>query len=194
MAGSGERAVRARARLAALLADASTAALRAAGGRVAGVYLRAGDAPGFLRLAVLAGLPVPLFRPWWRVHVDRPFPVCDAYRLGLPVVLPNATEAVRRYPQFAAGLPFPFASVHMPVPGGEPLGVLAVLRPSAGDDRDEPLDRELLARLAEGLGTELLALADGDRGAIVWDGEPQCVRPPRPGPRRPRSGASPGTP
>ncbi|MGM9469861.1 SpoIIE family protein phosphatase [Streptomyces murinus] len=182
MAGSGERAVRTRARLAALLADASTAALRAAGGRVAGVYLRAGgpgDAPDFLRLAVLAGLPGPLFRPWWRVHVDRPFPVCDAYRLGLPVVLPNATEAVRRYPQFAAGLPFPFASVHMPVPGGGgPLGVLAVLRPSAGDDGDEPLDRELLARLAEGLGTELLALADGDRGAIVWDGEPQCVRPP----------------
>ncbi|MEU3027505.1 GAF domain-containing SpoIIE family protein phosphatase [Streptomyces incarnatus] len=178
MAGSGERAVRTRARLTALLADASTAALRAAGGRVAGVYLRA-DAPGFLRLAVLTGLPGPLFRTWWRVHVDRPFPVCDAYRRGLPVVLSNATEAVRRYPQFAAGLPFPFASVYMPVPGGgEPLGVLAVLRPSAGDDDGEPLDRELLARLAEGLGTELLALADGDRDALVWDGEPQCVRPP----------------
>ncbi|MYU62315.1 GAF domain-containing protein, partial [Streptomyces sp. SID69] len=178
MAGSGERAVRTRARLAALLANASVAALRAAGGRVAGVYLRA-DTPGFLRLAVLSGLPGPLFRPWWRVHVDRPLPVCDAYRLGLPVVLANATEAVRRYPQFAAALPFPFASVHMPVPGGgEPLGVLAVLRPVSGDDGDEPLDRELLARLAEGLGTELRALAGGDRDALVWDGEPQCVRPP----------------
>ncbi|MFH8336683.1 SpoIIE family protein phosphatase [Streptomyces sp. AM6-12] len=183
MAGSGERAVRTRARLAALLADAATAALRAAGGRVAGVYLRSAgpaDAPAVLRLAVLAGLPGPLFRPWWRVHADRPFPVCDAYRLGTAVVLRDAAEAVRRYPQFAAGLPFPFASAHLPVPGGgRPLGVLTVLRPSTGDDGDdEPFDPELPTRLAEGLGTELLALADGDPDAIVWDGEPQCVRPP----------------
>ncbi|MGW4564573.1 SpoIIE family protein phosphatase [Streptomyces sp. NPDC004561] len=178
MAGSGEQTVRTRARLAALLADASTAALRAADGRVAGVYLRS-STPGLLRLAVLAGLPGPLFRAWWRMHVARPFPVADAYRLGVQVVLPNATETMRRYPQFAAGLPFPFGSVHMPVPGAsEPVGVLTVLRPAMGDSPDEPLDRELLARLAEGLGAELLALAEGDEGELVWDGEPQCVRPP----------------
>ncbi|MGZ0231611.1 SpoIIE family protein phosphatase [Streptomyces sp. CPS1] len=192
MAGSGEQAVRRRARLAALLADTATAALRATDGRVAGVYLRGGgpghgevpelvgpaDSPTVLRLAVLAGLPGPLFRPWWRLHAARPFPVSDAYRLGTPVVLPNATETVRRYPQFAAGLPFPFGSVHMPVPGGRAsLGVLSVLRPSEAG-ADESLDRELLARLAEGLGVELLALADGDANAVVWDGEPQCVRPP----------------
>ncbi|WP_031169970.1 SpoIIE family protein phosphatase [Streptomyces durhamensis] len=179
MAGSdGEQVVRTRARLASLLAEASTGALGAAGGRVAGVYLRSGT-PGLLRLAVLAGLPGPLFRPWWRLHVGRPFPVADAYRLGIQVVLPNATETVRRYPQFAAGLPFPFGSVHVPVPGGsEPLGVLTVLRPAVADTVDELLDGELLARLAEGLGAELLALADGDAGAVVWDGEPLCVRPP----------------
>jgi PAS domain-containing protein len=179
MAGSGgEQVVRTRTRLAALLAEASTGALGAAGGRVAGVYLRSGT-PGLLRLAVLAGLPGPLFRPWWRLHVGRPFPVADAYRLGVQVVLPNAAETVRRYPQFAAGLPFPFGSVHVPVPGGsEPLGVLTVLRPAVADTADEGLDRELLSRLAEGLGAELVALADGDAGAVLWDGEPLCVRPP----------------
>ncbi|MFJ9820141.1 SpoIIE family protein phosphatase [Streptomyces sp. NPDC101151] len=188
MAGSGEQAVLTRTRLAALLVDASTGALGAAGGRVAGVYLRS-STPGLLRLAVLVGLPGPLFRPWWRLHVGRPFPVADAYRLGVQVVLPNATETVRRYPQFAAGLPFPFGSVYIPVPGGtEPLGVLAVLRPTAPETVDELLDREPLARLAEGLGAELLALADGDDAAIAWDGEPLCARPPTARPTEARVG------
>ncbi|MFG2359522.1 SpoIIE family protein phosphatase [Streptomyces sp. NPDC048521] len=178
MAGSGDQTVRTRARLAALLADASTSALGAAGGRGAGVYLRS-STPGLLRLAVLVGLPGPLFKSWWRLHVGRPFPVADAYRLGVQVVLPNAAETVRRYPQFAAGLPFPFGSVHVPVPGGEePLGVLTVLRPAVAESVDELLDPGLLGRLAEGLGAELLALADGNPGAVVWDGEPLCVRPP----------------
>lgn len=179
MAGSGgEAMVRTRARLAALLADASTGALGAAGGRVAGVYLRSGT-PGLLRLAVLAGLPAPLFRPWWRLHLGRPFPMADAYRLGVRVVLANAAETVRRYPQFAAALPFPFGSVHVPVPGGsEPLGVLTVLRPAVADTGDEQLDQEVLGRLAEGLGAELLGLAAGDVSAICWDAEPLCVRPP----------------
>ncbi|MES9524512.1 SpoIIE family protein phosphatase [Streptomyces capoamus] len=178
MAGSDERAVRTRARLTALLADASTGALTAAGGRVAGVYLRSG-VPGLLRLSVLVGLPGPLFKPWWRLHVDRPFPVADAYRLGVPVVLPNATETMRRYPQFAAGLPFPFGSVHMPVPGGtEPLGVLTVLHPAVADTVDEFLDRGVLARLADGLGAELLGLTDGNANAVSWDAEPLCLRPP----------------
>ncbi|MFF2203268.1 SpoIIE family protein phosphatase [Streptomyces sp. NPDC058145] len=178
MAVSRERTAGTRARLATLLVDASTGALGAAGGRVAGVYLRS-STPGLLRLAVLVGLPGPLFRPWWRLHLGRPFPVADAYRLGVPVVLPDATETVRRYPQFAAGLPFPFGSVHVPVPGGaEPLGVLTVLRPAVPDTVDELLDQELLGRLAEGLGAELLGLANGEEAALAWDGDPLCARPP----------------
>ncbi|MFI5972359.1 SpoIIE family protein phosphatase [Streptomyces sp. NPDC051452] len=178
MAGSGEQTVRTRARLAMLLTEASTSALGVADGRVAGVYLRSG-APRLLRLAVLVGLPGPLFSPWWRLHVDRPFPVADAYRLGTRVTLPNATETMRRYPQFAAGLPFAFGSVHEPVPGGaDPLGVLTVLRPAVAESVDGPVDPESLGRLAEGLGAELLALADGDPAAVLWDGEPLCVRPP----------------
>ncbi|MEU6280947.1 SpoIIE family protein phosphatase [Streptomyces sp. NPDC047028] len=244
MAGSGEQVVRARARLAALLVDASTSALGAAGARVAGVYLRS-STPGLLRLAVLVGLPGPLFRPWWRLHTARPFPVSDAYRLGVQVVLSDAAETVRRYPQFAAGLPFQFGSVYTPVPGeDEPLGVLTVLRPAA-DSVDELLDRDLLTRLAEDLGAELRVLAaaggtgvtaggmgapaggasaamggtgaaggeaaTGGAGpgaggagpgaggagpaaggsgaaAVVWDGEPLCVRPPSVGPAEARVG------
>ncbi|MET9972706.1 diguanylate cyclase, partial [Streptomyces sp. NPDC006356] len=133
MTGSAEGAERTPGRLAALLIDASAEAISAAGGHVGGVYLRS-RTPGLLRLAVLEGLPGPLFRPWWRVHVDRPFPVADAYRLGVEVVLPNATEAMRRYPQYAAGLPFPFGSLYAPVAGRSSIyGVLTVLLPSAAD-------------------------------------------------------------
>ncbi|MEV7144877.1 SpoIIE family protein phosphatase [Streptomyces sp. NPDC093084] len=179
MTGSGEHLGRARERLTALLVDASTGALGAAGGHVAGVYLRAGS-PGLLRLSTLVGLPGRLFRPWWRLHMDRPFPVADAYRLGVRVVLPNATEMVRRYPQFAAGLPFQFGSVYTPVPGTAPsFGVLTVLRPAVPDAEDELPGLDHLGRLAEDLGAGLRALAaeEGD-AAVAWEGEPVCVRPP----------------
>ncbi|MFF4896372.1 SpoIIE family protein phosphatase [Streptomyces sp. NPDC001068] len=179
MTGSDEHQGRARERLTALLVDASTGALGAAGGHVAGVYLRAGT-PGLLRLATLVGLPGPLFRPWWRLHMDRPFPVADAYRLGVRVVLPNATETVRRYPQFAAGLPFQFGSVYTPVPGAAPsFGVLTVLRPAVPDAEDELPGLDHLGRLAEELGAGLRGLVaeEGD-AAVAWESEPVCVRPP----------------
>ncbi|MEV5957171.1 SpoIIE family protein phosphatase [Streptomyces sp. NPDC051987] len=187
MTGSGEHVGRARERLTALLVEASTGALGAAGGHVAGVYLRSGT-PGLLRLATLVGLPGPLFRPWWRLHVDRPFPVADAYRLGVRVVLPNATEMVRRYPQFAAGLPFQFGSVYTPVPGAEPsFGVLTVLFPGTPDTVDELPGLDRLHRLAETLGAGLrgLVAVEGD-AAVAWEGDPVCVRPPS---TRPEAGA-----
>ncbi|MEU6196341.1 SpoIIE family protein phosphatase [Streptomyces sp. NPDC047061] len=189
MTGSGEHMGRARERLTALLVEASTGALGAAGGHVAGVYLRSGT-PGLLRLATLVGLPGPLFRPWWRLHVDRPFPVADAYRLGVRVVLPDATEMVRRYPQFAAGLPFQFGSVYTPVPGAEPsFGVLTVLRPATPDTVDELPDLDRLGRLAERLGAGLreLVAEEGD-AAVAWEGEPVCIRPPAPRPGAARVG------
>ncbi|MDO0909448.1 SpoIIE family protein phosphatase [Streptomyces sp. DT2A-34] len=178
MTGSAEGAERTPGRLAALLIDASAEAISAAGGHAGGVYLRSGT-PGLLRLAVLEGLPGPLFRPWWRLHADRPFPVADAYRLGLEVVLPNATETMRRYPQFAAGLPFQFGSLHVPVAGRSAVyGVLTVLRPSAADATELLPARERMAQVAEELGSALGALEDGDASAVSWDGGPLCVRPP----------------
>ncbi|GHD88519.1 SpoIIE family protein phosphatase [Streptomyces naganishii] len=178
MTRRAEQAGRTAARLSALLADASTEAISAAGGHTGGVYLRSGT-PGLLRLAVLAGLPGPLFRPWWRMHVDRRFPVADAFRLGLRVVLPNATETMRRYPQFAAGLPFQFGSLYVPVShGSATYGVLAVLRPSVPDATEVLAGRDRMVGLADDLGAALSELADGEDAAVAWDGEPLCVRPP----------------
>ncbi|KAB1140148.1 SpoIIE family protein phosphatase [Streptomyces luteolifulvus] len=178
MTGSAEDGHPQPGRLAELLIDASTQAVSAAGGHTGGVYLRS-STPGLLRLAVLEGLPGPLFRPWWRVHVDRPFPPADAHRLGVEVVLPNVTETMRRYPQFAAGLPFQFGSLYSPVVAGSTsYGVLTVLRPAVSDATELLSERERLARLAEDLGEALRSLEGPDGPAVVWDGEPLCLRPP----------------
>ncbi|WP_264925434.1 SpoIIE family protein phosphatase, partial [Streptomyces sp. A012304] len=172
---------------AALLTGAAADALRATGGRAAGVYL-CSSTTGLLRLAVLAGLPGPLFKPWWRVTVDRPFPVTDAYRLGVPVVLANATEAMRRYPQFAAGLPFQFATLSVPVTArGRSLGVLTLLRSAAGDAGEMLAERERLTRGADDLAAALLRL-EAAGGVVTWDDEPMCVRPPVAGPAPGRAG------
>ncbi|MYX45193.1 GAF domain-containing protein, partial [Streptomyces sp. SID89] len=178
MTSEDERADATAARPAAPLADAVTEALGAAGGLAAGVYLRSTTAR-LLRLAVLSGLPGPLFRPWWRMHVDRRFPVADAYRLGVRVALPNATETMRRYPQFAAGLPFPFGSLYVPVTAGQATyGVLTVLHPALPDAGEAPAGHDRVVRIARELGSALAGLESGGGPAVVWDGEPLCVRPP----------------
>ncbi|WP_328979782.1 SpoIIE family protein phosphatase [Streptomyces canus] len=178
MTGSGEDAHPTAGRLTALLIDASTEAISAAGGHSGGVYLRS-RTPGLLRLAVLSGLPGPLFRPWWRLHVDRPFPVADAYRLGVQVVLPNATETMRRYPQFAAGLPFQFGSLYVPVVAGSTTyGVLTVLRPAVTDAAEVLSEHDRVVRLAQELGAALRGLEDAHPDQVAWDGEPICLRPP----------------
>ncbi|MFF7547516.1 SpoIIE family protein phosphatase [Streptomyces canus] len=178
MTGSVEDAHPTAGRLTALLIDASTEAISAGGGHAGGVYLRS-RTPGLLRLAVLSGLPGPLFRPWWRLHADRPFPVADAYRLGVQVVLPNATETMRRYPQFAAGLPFQFGSLYVPVVGGSTTyGVLTVLRPAVTDAAEVLAEHDRVVRLAQELGAALRGLEDAHPDQVAWDGEPVCLRPP----------------
>jgi len=93
MTGSAEREVQALESLPTLLSGAVADAVRAAGGFAGGIYLRS-STPGLLRMAVLAGLPGQLFRPWWRMHVDLPFPVADVHRLGEEVLLADATETM----------------------------------------------------------------------------------------------------
>ncbi|MFE0427606.1 diguanylate cyclase, partial [Streptomyces sp. NPDC058953] len=111
-----------------LLAEAAVGATEAVGGFSGGVYLRS-DTEGLLRLAVMTGLPSRLFRPWWRVHVNRPFPAAQVFRSGRPVYLADAEEAMRRFPQLMVSLPFPFSGFYAPVgDGNERFGVLAVLR------------------------------------------------------------------
>ncbi|WP_426567636.1 SpoIIE family protein phosphatase [Streptomyces canus] len=160
-----------------MLTGAAADALRAAAGRAGGVYL-CSRTPELLRLAVLAGLPGSLFRPWWRMSVDRPFPVADAQRLHVPVVLANATETMRRYPQFAAGLPFQFGTLAVPVMAeGRAFGVLTVIRAPVADAGEVLAARERLTLVADDLADALLR-REAQGGAVTWDDEPLCVRPP----------------
>ncbi|MFI9150064.1 SpoIIE family protein phosphatase [Streptomyces sp. NPDC053367] len=177
MTGSDESGSGMPSRLAVLLTEVAAEAISAARGTVAGVYLPS-DVPAVLRLGVLAGLPGPLFRPWWRVHVERQFPVADAFRSGVQVTLPNATETMRRYPQFAAALPFPVGSITVPVTTGRtPSGVLTVLRPAATDVTEMLPERDRLVALAAGLALRLDGLEKAGSRA-VWEDEPLCLRPP----------------
>ncbi|MFJ4902172.1 SpoIIE family protein phosphatase [Streptomyces sp. NPDC088727] len=158
-----------------VLAQAVVNGVEAAGGQAGGVFLRS-RTPGLLRLAVLAGLPGPLFRPWWRMHVNRPFPVADAFRRGQAVHLADPEEAMRRYPQLMAGLPFPFGSLYVPVNcGGEPVGVLTILRPATPGKPVGTAERRRLGTVAEELGTALTELASAGTEPR-WDEEPLPVQ------------------
>ncbi|WP_418960176.1 SpoIIE family protein phosphatase [Streptomyces tritici] len=157
------------------LAGATVRAVESVGGTAGAVYLRSGT-EGLLRLALLAGLPGGLFRPWWRMHVNRPFPVAEVYRTGQPVYLADAEEAMRRFPQLMASLPFPFGSLYAPVAHGrEQFGVLVVLRPATPGTPVTPADRQSTTDAGEQLGAALAELAaDGRR--VRWDTEPVCVQ------------------
>ena len=176
MTGSAERENRVSEKLSGLLTEAARDAIRAAGGYAGGVYLRSGT-PGLLRLGVLAGLPGPLFRLWWRLPEESPFPAADAYRRGRQVLLANATDTMRHYPQLAAGLPFRFGSLYVPVIGASTTyGVLTVLRTPTDDTADLSADRDRLTVAARELGAALAELEKGG-DPVTWDGEPLCVRP-----------------
>ncbi|SEE13596.1 SpoIIE family protein phosphatase [Streptomyces sp. TLI_105] len=157
------------------LAETALAAVEEVGGYAGGVYLRSGT-PGLLRLAVLVGLPGPLFRPWWRMHTNRPFPVAEVHRSGQAVHLPDVEEAMRRFPQLVASLPFPFASLYAPVIAGrERFGVLVALRaPSPG----VPVDARDRSRMTGGALRLGEALADLARQGteVEWPGDPVCVQ------------------
>ncbi|MEV7420456.1 SpoIIE family protein phosphatase [Streptomyces sp. NPDC089919] len=168
--------------LALALAHAVVGAIESVGGYAGGVYLRTGTA-GLLRLAVLAGLPGPLFSPWWRMHVNRPFPVAEAHRTGQPVYLADPEEAMRRFPQLMAGLPYPFGSLYEPVTGrasgGGRYGVLMVLRPAGPGGPVGHGDRRRLHRAAARLA-EALDAWTADGGEVRWEEEPVEVQLPAP--------------
>ncbi|QDY75462.1 SpoIIE family protein phosphatase [Streptomyces qinzhouensis] len=159
-----------------LLTEASVGATEAVGGFAGGVYLPSGTTDGLLRLAVMAGLPTRLFRPWWRVHENRPFPVAEAHRSGRAVHLPDAEDAMRRFPQLMVSLPFPFSALYVPiVVGPRRFGVLGVLRSPTPGRPVARGDRQRMQRAADRLGAALDALMDSGT-AIVWDAEPVPVQ------------------
>ncbi|MDN3296039.1 SpoIIE family protein phosphatase [Streptomyces ficellus] len=157
------------------LAEATLGAIESTGGFAGGVYLRSGT-PGLLRLAVLAGLPARLFHPWWRMHINRPYPVAEAYRSGDGIHLADAEDAMRRFPQLMAGLPFPFGSLYAPVTGGgDRFGVLVVLRAATPGRPVDLGDRRRMHHAAQRLGSALADLA-ADGAPVSWDDAPVNVQ------------------
>ncbi|WP_442480614.1 SpoIIE family protein phosphatase [Streptomyces kutzneri] len=153
--------------------------MEAVGGYAAGVYLRS-PTTGLLLMAVFTGLPLQLFRPWWRMQVNRPYPVAEAYRSGRAVHLPDAESAMSRFPQLMAGLPFTFASLYEPVTAGtERFGVMVVLREATPGIPVGTADRERLRRAAERLAADLTALAAAG-ARVLWEGDPVGVPAPPP--------------
>ncbi|WP_228975762.1 SpoIIE family protein phosphatase [Streptomyces sp. DH12] len=160
--------------LATALAPAAVEAVDSVGGYAGGVYLRS-RSQGLLRLAVLAGLPVDLFRPWWRMHINRPFPVAEAFRSGRPVHLADAEEAMRRFPQLMAGLPYPFGSLYVPVAAGrDRYGVLVALRTATPGRPVDDADRRRMRDAASRLGADLARL-DTAGVPVAWDRAPEPV-------------------
>ncbi|MET9701013.1 SpoIIE family protein phosphatase [Streptomyces sp. NPDC006529] len=161
------------------LVRAAVEVVEAVGGYGGGVYLRS-TTDGLLRLAVLVGLPAPLFRPWWRMQVNRPYPVAEAYRSGHAVHLSDAESTMRLFPQLMAGLPFAFGSLYEPVAAGdERYGVLMVLRtatPGAPVGRE---DRQRMRGAAAALSRDLAGLTAAG-APVVWDADPLVVEPPGP--------------
>ncbi|MFE7773461.1 SpoIIE family protein phosphatase [Streptomyces sp. NPDC057445] len=160
-----------------VLAEVAVKATGAVGGYAGGVYLRS-ETDGLLRLAVLVGLPSELMRPWWRMHVNRPFPVAECFRTSEPINLADGEEAMRRFPQLMAGLPFPFSSLYVPVSSDEEkFGVLVALRPATPGHLVDESDRRRMGDAGKRLGAALAELRkNGD--PVIWDGEPLAVQTP----------------
>ncbi|MFP3989584.1 SpoIIE family protein phosphatase [Streptomyces sp. E11-3] len=158
-----------------LLAHASVQAIDAVGGHAGSLYLRS-RTPGLLRLAVIVGLPIHLFHPWRQMHVNRPFPVAHVHRSGRPINLADPQEAMRRYPQLMAGLPFDFGSLYAPVAAGlERYGVLVAVRPATPGVPVTSADRRQMLGAAQRLGGTLSELA-AEGVSTLWDRDPVSVQ------------------
>ncbi|MER5459559.1 SpoIIE family protein phosphatase [Streptomyces sp. NPDC002668] len=81
-----------------------------------------------LVLAAAAGMPPSLLGGWRRIPVNSAIPVAEAFRSGRTVHLADADETMRRFPQLAVALPYPFGSASVPVTArGETFGSMSVV-------------------------------------------------------------------
>lgn len=116
------------------LADAVLKAVEVTGAHAGSVFLASRNRHTLV-LAAAAGMPPSLIGGWRRIPVSSPLPLAEAFRSRRTVHLADATETMRRFPQLAVALPYPFGSASVPVTAGqETFGAMAVVwaaRPGA---------------------------------------------------------------
>ncbi|GGX28901.1 SpoIIE family protein phosphatase [Streptomyces lomondensis] len=161
-------------------------AVRDLGGYGGLVYLRSRDRRSLV-LAMVTGVPRSLLKSWWRVPVGGALPMAEAYRRDETLWLPDERATMVRFPHFTAGLPYSFGSAHQPLrAGGEPVGVLVVLRSAARTPTDAETVALALRPAGRDMEERLGRLAAGPSGPgsaahrVEYDGEPVGVRLPTP--------------
>ncbi|MGW3204064.1 SpoIIE family protein phosphatase [Streptomyces sp. NPDC001135] len=141
------------------LVDGVLRAVEVTGAHAGSVFL-ASDDGRTLVLAAAAGMPPSLLGGWRRIPVGSAIPVAEAYRAGRMVHLADAEATMRRFPQLAVAVPYPFGSASVPVAAGrEILGALAVVwaaRP--GGQGLSKAQRRHLRTVAARLGTSVARL------------------------------------
>ncbi|MFD8598964.1 SpoIIE family protein phosphatase [Kitasatospora sp. NPDC059646] len=159
-----------------LLADGLLRAVRTTSAYGGVLYLRSEDRRS-LAVATVVGIPLQLLEPFRRIAVAAPLPAADSYRGGRTIVLADADDTMRRYPQLAVGLPYGQASATTPVTAGDQtFGVIAVFWPADGTGPPAATRRQLRTA-GNRLATALLPY--GDR--VHAEGHPAVVPLPVPG-------------
>ncbi|MFF4352906.1 SpoIIE family protein phosphatase [Streptomyces sp. NPDC001530] len=141
------------------LVDALLKAVEVTEAHAGSVFLVSGDG-STLVLAAAAGMPPSLMGGWRRISVSSPVPVAEAFGTGRTVHLADAEETVRRFPQLAVAMPYPFGSASVPVAAGqETFGAMAVVwAAQPGGQGLSKAQRRHLRTTANHLGTSLARL------------------------------------
>ena len=142
------------------LTDAVLKAVEVTGAHAASVFLVSHNRQTLV-LAAAAGMPPSLLGGWQRIPVSSPIPVAEAFRSRRTVHLADADETMRRFPQLAVALPYPFGSASVPVTAGqETFGSLAtVWAASPGGHGLSKAQRRQLRTTAGRLGASLAELS-----------------------------------
>ncbi|MGW0191433.1 GAF domain-containing protein, partial [Streptomyces sp. NPDC003362] len=160
------------------LVDAVLKAVEVTGAHAGSVFLASPEG-NTLVLTAAAGMPPSLLGGWRRIPVGSAIPVAEAFRTGRTVHLPDAESTVRRFPQLAVAVPYPFGSASVPVAAGrERLGAMAVVWAArAGGHGLSQARRRQLRSTAGRLGAELVRLrAAGPEPGRAADEGPLQVR------------------
>lgn len=141
------------------LAEAVLKAVEVTGAHAASVFLVSRNRQTLI-LAAAAGMPPSLLGGWRRIPVNSPIPVAEAFRSRRTVHLVDADDTMRRFPQLAVALPYPFGSASVPVTAGQETfgSMAAVWAARSGGEGLSKAQRRQLRTAAGRLGAALAHL------------------------------------